>query len=305
MTAQRPACPLRRRRGDHGGAVSLWVVLMCPVAAFAAVVATAGPQRLTAETTLQDAADDLAVFAVAWRDGTGAPSELPVFPPDCDLLTPQERQEVSTLFDDLPAGDAAPDAQLQLRIHNLFEAVNGRVGPAVAETEPQTQNQLRSWSDRLDEWEGVCGLLADSLTRDLGQQGIDIGSLTGFYSTSLRTARLGTSADTHPGPPCQITRLGVSGTMLVVRDAVHVALVADWQAGGWAVSQVWPDGVTMAAESVGRYSEFDDAGLPDECGDGRFDIHDSQGRPVWPSVNAWSGTSRELVQLVQRFPLSG
>ena len=64
--------------------MSLWVVLMVPVSAFAAVVAMAGPQRLAAESTMQEATDDLAAFAAAWRDGHDMDrGELPAFPPEC------------------------------------------------------------------------------------------------------------------------------------------------------------------------------------------------------------------------------
>ena len=49
------------------------------------------------------------------------------------------------------------------------------------------------------------------------------------------------------------------GTSVVVRDAVHVALTARWQDAGWAAAQVWPDGMPMAAESMGRLSRRDPA----------------------------------------------
>ena len=86
-------------RGDErGGAISLWVVLMVPVSAFAAVVAMAGPQRLAAESSMQDAADDLADFAVAWRDGHDTPTgELRAFPPDCAARTDQENIDLAAL----------------------------------------------------------------------------------------------------------------------------------------------------------------------------------------------------------------
>ena len=74
-----------RRRDQTGGAISLWVVLMTPVAAFAAVVAMAGPQRLAAESSIDETAGDLAAFSVVLRDGRGEPTgELEGFLPDCD-----------------------------------------------------------------------------------------------------------------------------------------------------------------------------------------------------------------------------
>ncbi len=73
-----------RRHDQTGGAISLWVVLMTPVAAFAAVVAMAGPQRLAAESSIDETAADLAALSVVLLDGTGAThEELVVFAPDC------------------------------------------------------------------------------------------------------------------------------------------------------------------------------------------------------------------------------
>ena len=93
----------RPRRGDEsGGAISLWVVLMVPVSAFAAVVAMAGPQRLAAESTMQDATDDLADFAVAWREGHDTPTgQLRAFPPECAARTDQENADLAALRGDI------------------------------------------------------------------------------------------------------------------------------------------------------------------------------------------------------------
>ena len=68
---------------------------MVPVSAFAAVVAMAGPQRLAAESTMQDATDDLADFAVAWREGHDTPTgQLRAFPPECAARTDQENTDL-------------------------------------------------------------------------------------------------------------------------------------------------------------------------------------------------------------------
>ena len=76
-----------RRDDQTGGAISLWVVLMTPIAAFAAVVAMAGPQRLAAESSIDETAADLAAFSVALRDGRDEPTgELEGFLPDCEQL---------------------------------------------------------------------------------------------------------------------------------------------------------------------------------------------------------------------------
>ena len=50
-----------------------------------------------------------------------------------------------------------------------------------------------------------------------------------------------------------------------MHDAVHVALTGRWQDAGWAAAQVWPDGMPMAAESMGRMSRRDGAGTAPEC----------------------------------------
>ena len=83
---------------------------------------------------------------------------------------------------------------------------------------------------------GFWGLLA----RDLNSQGVDIFSVKGFYGDSYSAA-----PEAADRPPCRI----YGSTLLL--DANHVALSADWY-GGWAARQIWPDGIPMAAESVGR-----------------------------------------------------
>ena len=76
----------RPRADRSGGAVSLFVILMVPVSVFAAVVATAVPQRLAAESSLEEAAADLAVLAAAWRDAQGRDhGRLDAYFPDCDF----------------------------------------------------------------------------------------------------------------------------------------------------------------------------------------------------------------------------
>ncbi len=60
------------------------MVLMVPVSAFAAVVALAGPQRMAAEASMNEAAADLATLTVAWRDGEQLPAgAIEGFPPEC------------------------------------------------------------------------------------------------------------------------------------------------------------------------------------------------------------------------------
>ena len=101
------------RADESGGALSLWVVLMVPVSAFAAVVAMAGPQRLAAESSVDDAADDLAALAVVWRDGHSNPSgAVPAFPPECSIDHPQWIEELRLLDEE----DYTEQAELTARV---------------------------------------------------------------------------------------------------------------------------------------------------------------------------------------------
>ena len=80
----------RPRADQTGGAVSLLVILMVPVSVFAAVVAMAVPQRLAAESSLEEAAEDLAVLAAAWREAQGRNhGRLDAYFPDCNFAPPQ------------------------------------------------------------------------------------------------------------------------------------------------------------------------------------------------------------------------
>lgn len=170
----------RRPRDASGGAVSLWVVIMVPILALAGVAAIAVPQRMAAEVTVADAAEDLATLAVAWREGSGVERRtLDAFPPDC----------------------------------------SSAVGSV---------------------WEARCRELWEPILIDLGGAGVDVESLAGYYSDSYVTSEI-----VDDRPPCR-----VFGSNLVL-DAAHVALVADWY-GGWAGSQIWPDGVRMGTEAVGH-----------------------------------------------------
>ena len=88
-----------------------------------------------------------------------------------------------------------------------------------------------------------------------------------------------------------------------MQDAVHVALTARWQDAGWAAAQVWPGGMPMAAESMGRLSRRDLAGTAPKCDD-QLVVFDEQGRPVWAGAIP-NPASRKLAQSVGRTPLSG
>ena len=329
---------LPRLGDERGGAISLWVVLMVPVSAFAAVVAMAGPQRLAAESTMQDATDDLADFAVAWRDGHNTPTgQLRAFPPECAARTDQENDDLTALdgdiatLDGLDPDDAADAAALAVLIGPLNDRLNEQrelfgmqlpLLPAADAVELRTQ--FNALVMQLDGWERACEMLSDALVRDLGYLGVDVGSLRGFYSDSLtesamtgrgscsdslhttRDACVGASGTWTPDPefalPCQTSEASTGRDVVVVQDAVHVALTGRWQDAGWAAAQVWPDGMPMAAESIGRMSQRDRAATAPVCGK-QLELLDTQGRPVWAGLDP--APSRELAQSVGRTPLSG
>ena len=177
---------------------------------------------------------------------------------------------------------------------------------------------------RLEEWETGLRALSEALLRDLGYLGVDMGSLRGFYSDSLtesamtgrcsgpqhttQAACTGASETWTPDPgfalPCRTSEASLNRDAAAVQDAVHVALTARWQDAGWAAAQVWPDGLPMAAESMGRLSQRDPAAAAaPECAQ-QLVLFDSQGRPVWAGLSA-TPDSRKLAQSVGRTPLSG
>ena len=318
------------RHGDErGGAISLWVVLMVPVSAFAAVVALAGPQRLAAESSVQDAADDLAMFAVAWRDGHDmSTGELPAFPPDCAARSGQQNADLAMLEGNIAALDPNdPDIAAQDGLLNDQFTLFRMQPPALPAAD---KVELRARFDalvlRLDEWEAACRALSEALLRDLGYLGVDMGSLRGFYSDSLTESAMTESCsepqhttntactdagqtwapDPAFGLPCRTSSQQTPDQdVVVVRDAVHVALTARWQDAGWAAAQVWPDGMPMAAESMGRLSRRDPAAATAPKCALQLVVLDKQGRPVWAGSGGPTPDSRKLAQSVGRTPLSG
>ena len=287
-----------RRVDERGGAISLWVVLMVPVSAFAAVVAMAGPQRMAAESSMQEAADDLADFAVAWRDGSKTPTgQLRAFPPECAARSEQQAADLDALSGSIAALDPNDDdiatqvAEQDWLLNDQFELFGMQLPLFPAVDKLHLQERFDELVARLDEWEEVCDALFEAVVRDLGYLGVDIGSLRGFYGDSLKESTEGTV-------PCRTSE------QTVVWDAVHVALAADWQDAGWAAAQVWPDGLPMAAESIGRLSQHDDSFSDRDCGLQLLVVLDEQGRPVWAGGDTTPG-SRRLAQSVGRTPLSG
>ena len=269
----RPRHGARRRADESGGAVSLWVVLMVPVSAFAAVVAMAGPQRMAAESSMDEAAVDFATMAVAWRDGHDTPAgAVPQFLPDCEAS--QRRQALLAQMG-LARADAdgrANDASLSQADREFAEGERDALDDDIAHL-----TGLQA------EWLAACEAMLEWIVGDLGNLGVDVGSLRGFYSDSLTEA---------PGNevPCRIS------ARAEVRDAVHVAIAADWLHAGWAAAQVWPDGTRIGAESIGRMRRsVADSEEAEQCGE-HLDVLDSQGRPVWLSDG--TADSRTLSQSV-------
>ncbi|WP_420446146.1 hypothetical protein [Candidatus Poriferisodalis sp.] len=254
--------------------MSLWVVLMVPVSAFAALVALAGPQRIAAESTMQEATDDLAEFAAVWRIGNDqAGGALPAFPPEC-ARDESQRQVVQDEID-----------RLQGLVENPLTDPNN-VPQLEADRDAEVA-KLTNWDARWDDVEAMCDMFFESVVRDLGYLGVEVGSVRGFYSDSLLSAE---------ELPCR------AGSVVVL-DAVYVALAADWANAGWASAQVWPGGMRVAAASIGRASRATDsnadAGLP-VCPES-LRLFDEQGRLILEPGSPW----RTLVESVPRTAVSG
>ena len=196
----------------------------------------------------------------------------------------------------------------------------------------ELQSQFNAVVDVLDEWEEACAVLFEALARDLGYLGVNMNTLRGSYSDSLTWSALGggcsdpryttqldcttatpvpgiwTPLDTRYYLPCRTSAVTAAGSTMMVHDAVHVVLAADWQHAGWAAAQVWREGIPMAAEATGQFTQRVPAGLtpPPECR-AQLVVLDSQGRPVWADLDPLDPIphSRELAQSVRRTTLSG
>lgn len=213
------------RADEAGGAVSLMVVLMVPVSVFAAVTAMALPQRLAAESSIQEATADIAELAAAWRDIQGCDDEpLEAFFGNCHNTDPQ-------------ADCGRPR-----------ETADGDAASALSED--LAAEKLRP----------LCDALSNAVLRDLYGHGFDPGTLHGFYSGSYRTAsgppRYASTDDVCLSQSSCIKRPWAlpcnTGNLTKVTEAVHVGVAAHWNGPGWAAAQALPSGVPMGAESVGR-----------------------------------------------------
>ena len=112
--------------------------------------------------------------------------------------------------------------------------------------------------------QSACETLARSLLADLGARGFDESAIAGFYSSAYTTSTgSATQGDAHAASlPCR------AGGRAVIADAAHVALAADWGARDWATAHVWPDGITIRSEAIGRITRpaGDDSTGPPDCG---------------------------------------
>ena len=130
---------------------------------------------------------------------------------------------------------------------------------------------------------------------DLTGLGFSTSTVTGFYSDNL------SSYGDSGTPICQ------TSPNLAVVDAVHLGIAADWNSAGWAVAQVWPDGVSVGTQAIGRVtanSLFDVdycAGMLNAYDDAR--VFASSEQPAG-SASPPTMTPRELVSQVGRSSVS-
>ena len=258
----------------------MWVLLMVPVAAFAAVVALAGPRRVAAESSMQEMAEDLAVFAVAARNNGGdSAGPLPVLPPNChtywDAQVQAQKDKIVSLT--LRINSEADQAR-----KDKFENQRTAVEKELA--------RLEAAAGYYEQWGAPCELMAAFIADDLESLGFDADSLRGFYTDALSVQEL---PEGQMALPCKVS------PRVEVSDAVHVALTADWNGAGWAVAQVWPDGRMVGAEAIGRLTRLAASDGAEECR-GMLDLRDDRGRPVWMSTRPDDDRARQLVQSADR-----
>ncbi|MDE0319415.1 MAG: hypothetical protein OXI97_05990 [Acidimicrobiaceae bacterium] len=309
------------RRDEHGAALTMWVLLMVPVATFAALVAMAGPQRLAARADVADAADDLATLAAGLRHGYDSPSgELSAFSMDCDL----DDDDASELGDSEAELQRLKDPSLLGPSPDL-DVIRAAVDAGTATTDEEDYYDAHVAHQALVDKQEACRRIVDAVMRDLGTDlvlgtaGAAGHELSGSYSDSLkltsrqnatpgeRATEAGWASDDVDARACAAT------STVVIYDAVHVAVAAEWLGGGWVASQVWPDGSRMAAESIGRFASpneaeaevllslADPSGPKFQCDDGYLEALDPDGRPVW--VKNADADARELVQQAGRSSL--
>lgn len=187
--AGRPGSLRLRRCGDEGGATTLFVVLLVPVLTLAAVAASAVPQRLAAESSLRQAAHDIAALASS-REASRDPVPGLTVDVSCD------------------AG-------------------------ALAVAGPEAETAA-----------AMCATVSG-----LGAAGVDVDSVRGYYTNVLHVG-VEDGGVGAADPSQAVWSLCAADRGSVNVEAVYVAVIADWSEAGWAVSQVWPDGRRIGAQSL-------------------------------------------------------
>ena len=275
----------RPSRDESGAAVMLWMVLMVPVAIFAALVAMAGPQRLAAESSVREIADDLARFAAeshevadGWmvtirniNEGKDPYIHPLILPPNLIPLTLERPIEPPLPVDcritdesDL-LGNLKPYLDALLDGINAQQSILGRDVDAEVKAAARTLQLNYKWqfdvvTDLRDESEQLkeeCERFTNQFAAGLGRLGIDISSLRGYYIDFD-----GDEPDSWDRPVCIIreeieiqtddpTNDPIIVPQLEAFEVVRVTLFVDWKSAGWAVAQVWADGIRLGAESIG------------------------------------------------------
>ena len=158
----------------------MWVLLMVPVAALAATMAMAGPQRLAAEASMEDMAQDLAALVVAQRVAEQHPKgPLPVFPPTCSgalaIHTESLDNQVSVLTEEIDSGN--------LNATQLVKKTNTR---DLLMMEQEISQEHR---DRFNDWEDLCQMMSEFLADDLTRSGFEASSLRVSYTDALSSSQ--------------------------------------------------------------------------------------------------------------------
>lgn len=139
-------------------------------------------------------------------------------------------------------------------LNNHVQNCNARPTDSGTPTDPDClEVSLTSLCDEEDTNMRLCRAI-DLVMRDLGTAGVDVDSLRGFYVHDVNN-----KADTALARDRQDVTSQTPGLILCTSDessdpsldpSLYVALVGDWSNGGWAPSQVWPDGRSVAGEAV-------------------------------------------------------
>ncbi|MXV86683.1 MAG: hypothetical protein F4117_10250 [Acidimicrobiales bacterium] len=222
-----------RRCDERGGTVSLMVILLTPMLAFAAIAAAAVPQRLAAQAAVDDTAGELASMAAVWRTVQAQPHDpADWFFPDCTQRHSTPPEDPESLADPSRDPQQTPD------------------DPSAAG--PDALEGHRTLRD-------ACITTTRSLLAGLGARGVDADRLAGYYTSGFSTIAPPAGDVDHPSSvPCRIS-VGI-----VASDAVHLGITADWGAGRWAPAQIWPDGIVLHSHTAAYATQPSDTEDPDQ-----------------------------------------